>query len=132
MNEKKRNKYTVVVVVLLLFGILHLFFKYRKSEIKSTGVYTVGKVTGYYAALSSSPEIHFTYFVAGKKIRIPNKFDGDYSKVEDKFFRVRYVPEHPSWGEIQLNYPVKDSVKIIEAGLWFTKSKQNQYWGQKD
>ncbi|QCX00946.1 hypothetical protein FGM00_12800 [Aggregatimonas sangjinii] len=128
MGLERRNENILILTGGLLFlFLLYIFSKYYQSEITDNSTYTIAKVTGYSRALSSSPEIYFTYFVDGQKIRVPNKFEGDYSIVKDKFFRVRYAADNPTWGEIQLDYPVTDSAQIKSAGLWFTKPKRNQF-----
>lgn len=112
------NKYFkisgVAAILLLLFAVIFLSF-WNKNNLHSNHKFTVGKTFKISYSSYGGDDLFFYYNVGGKRFESTMLSDGYYPEKKHlhKRFYVMYDPDDPQNSELQIAFPVPDS--IIEA-----------------
>ena len=123
----KGQKVGLLISVLLLLA-MYLFTEYKKKEVENSSSYSVAMIYRYFRGTSTGPMFEYKYYVKDQLyqggIGVDNE---DFSKYKNRFFKVKYSKENPSWSQILLNERIYDTIAIKAAGFSIPTKKRNQF-----
>ncbi|MDO6810978.1 hypothetical protein Q4603_20320 [Zobellia galactanivorans] len=127
MNLLKK-KYFSLLLFLLFAGVLVAITVWSKYDIAQHEKYTIGYVYDIDGGTATaSPSLVYKYFVTGKEYHSTSSFSKNKELYLNHFYRVRYSFKNPGSGEILLNQPITDTIKIKKAGFSLPQKKRNQF-----
>ena len=118
MKEIFKNIFVVLIFIFIVI-VFYLINEYS-SKISSQGVYTCCKITGF-NGFKSGPGLLFDIYYRNDTISGNCIQNGDILKkteMKDKYFVIRFVPNHPELKRVLLRYELNESIaKQIDSGV---------------
>lgn len=122
MFKKGETENIIMFICFMLVILYGLYNSIKRSYyLDNDYAYTIGKTVRYQFAKGFKNCIEYTFFVNDKKYDGCVVIDPEVCCPLNKFYRVKYSKIKPEICEMYLNQEVKDSSKIMDAGLEYEK-----------
>jgi len=128
MIKVKKGQKVGLLIIILILASFYVFTEYIKKEVENSSSYSVAMVFRYFRGTSTGPIFEYKYYVGDTLYQGGQTVNNeDFSNYENRFFKVKYSKENPSWSEILLNQRITDSTLIKASGFSIPKKKVNRF-----
>ncbi|WP_438422227.1 hypothetical protein [Aquimarina macrocephali] len=109
--KKNHNKsfFGLLVIVLIILGYGFFNSISKKSQLKDSPLYTIGKITDKYQTSKRGYYIHYEYSVSGKLFERSQKLSIKQELIKKgDLFEVKYSSKNPDYSELLLDKRIKN------------------------
>jgi hypothetical protein len=120
MTKQQKSYLTLLILLLLIFGVPYLWRRYRDNDIENNRKYAFAKIIKKSGSLKNGNSWHYEFTFQGKLFKGHWSTDKDYDVNIGDYFLVIFSSVNPDHNKIIYKYKLRVNNQIVKDSVWNT------------